>query len=92
MELNPWLTRLAFLQMLPKYSTFLCFLIVRVNWKFLGHVKIRPDGSYDFEKEAERLANVVDDRTRYYLIGWYLTLIAAAIPVLLWIETGLAKL
>ncbi|HEY0328248.1 MAG TPA: hypothetical protein VGC77_04040 [Rhodopseudomonas sp.] len=73
-------------------STFLCFLIVRVNWKFLGQVRRRKGGPYDFESEAERLANVVDDRTHYYLIAWLLTLAAAAVVVLFWVQTALFKL
>lgn len=69
--------------------TFLCFLIVRVSWKFLGHVQVASSGGYDFKSEVKRLANVVDDRTHYYLIGWYLTLAAAALPLLLWIGTAI---
>lgn len=72
-------------------STFLCFMIVSVSWKFLGNVE-KKGGSYDFDTEIGRLANVVDDRTHYYLIGWYLTLGAAAIPLALWIMTGVVKL
>lgn len=56
-------------------SMFLCFLVVRVSWKFLGHVR-KVGEAYDFTSEARRLAEVVDDRTHYYLLGWSLTLIA----------------
>ena len=68
-------------------STILCFMIVRVNWKFLSHVvKPQDQPDYDFENEAKRLANVVDNRTHYYFIGWFLTLIVMAFPVLLWLH------
>jgi hypothetical protein len=72
-------------------STIFCFLIVRVNWRFLGHVvqvektiDNKPVKVYDFENEAKRLAKVVDDRTRFYWIGWLLTLIVVVLPALLW--------
>jgi hypothetical protein len=68
-------------------STILCFMIVRVNWKFLSHVvKPQDQPDYDFDNEAKRLANVVDNRTHYYFIGWFLTLIVMAFPVLLWLH------
>jgi hypothetical protein len=64
-------------------STIFCFMIVRVNWKFLSHVVLKPDKTtYDFEREAQRLANIVDNRTHYYSIGWVLTLIVLVLPIL----------
>lgn len=63
-------------------STIFCFMIVRVNWKFLGQVH-KNNNAYDFGSEVERLANVADDRTRYYWIGWFLTLMAIVLPVLI---------
>jgi hypothetical protein len=74
-------------------STIFCFLIVRVNWKFLGKVvTVRATVGteerdiYDFQSEAERLAKVVDDRTHYYWIGWLLTFLVVLLPVLLWMQ------
>jgi hypothetical protein len=64
-------------------STIFCFMIVRVNWRFLGRVKESNVG-YDFKSEAKRLANVVDNRTHYYVIGWFLTLTVVILPFLLW--------
>jgi hypothetical protein len=68
-------------------STILCFMIVRVNWRFLSHV-VKPQwqDAYNFENEAKRLANVVDNRTHYYFMGWFLTLIVMAFPMLLWLH------
>jgi hypothetical protein len=74
-------------------STIFCFLIVRVNWKFLGEVvKVRRTvngqeaEAYDFQSEAKRLANIVDNRTHYYWIGWLLTLVVVLLPGLLWLQ------
>jgi hypothetical protein len=74
-------------------STIFCFLIVRVNWKFLGKVvKVRTTVGnearevYDFQSEARRLAKVVDNRTHYYWIGWLLTFSVVVLPVLLWLQ------
>ena len=74
-------------------STVFCFLIVRVNWKFLGQVSKRREGVgdqakdvYDFASEAKRLANVVDNRTHYYWIGWLLTFAVVWLPVILWLN------
>jgi hypothetical protein len=63
-------------------------MIVRVNWKFLGHVrhKAHDSGAYDFASEVKRLANVVDNRTHYYWIGWFLTLVTVISPALLWLR------
>jgi len=74
-------------------STIFCFLIVRVNWKFLGQVarvRLTVNGqemeAYDFQSEAKRLANIVDNRTHYYWIGWLLTLVVVLLPGLLWLQ------
>lgn len=79
-------------------STICCFMIVRVNWKFLGQVfKVRANIAnqqevgqerevYDFESEAKRLAKVIDDRTHYYWIGWLLTFAVILLPALLWMH------
>lgn len=75
----------ALVLFLVMLSAVFCFMIVRVNWKFLGKVR-RVDDAYDFASEIKRLANVVDDRTHYYLFGWVLTLVAMFLPVLLWLH------
>jgi len=74
-------------------STIFCFLIVRVNWKFLGKVvKVRRTigdeerDVYDFQSEASRLSKVVDNRTHYYWIGWLLTFAVVLLPGLLWLH------
>jgi len=51
-------------------------LVVRVNWKFLDKVEQSPREGGDFKIELDALANVVDDRTHYYLIAWWLALSA----------------
>ena len=74
-------------------STIFCFMIVRVNWRFLGQVvkvRLAIEGqereAYDFQSEAKRLANIVDNRTHYYWIGWLLTLVVVLLPGLLWLH------
>ncbi|MCG6205753.1 hypothetical protein LPW26_13960 [Rhodopseudomonas sp. HC1] len=71
-------------------SMFFCFLVVRVAWRFLGEVR-KVGASYDFESEAQRLANVADDRTHYYLIAWYLTLAASFISGLILLDAFLGR-
>ncbi len=66
-------------------SSLLCFLVIRINWKFLGKVQKVPGGAdYDFATEAERCANVIDDRTRYFSIAWWSTVLGFTWPVLYW--------
>jgi hypothetical protein len=69
-------------------STIFCFMIVRINWKFLGQVRAKQDDpqQFDFDSEVKRLANIVDNRTHYYWIGWFLTLVAVILPVVLWVR------
>jgi hypothetical protein len=50
-------------------SAFLCLLVVRVRWSFLGRVNGK-----DFRDEIKWLANVVYDRTHYYWWAWWLAL------------------
>jgi hypothetical protein len=66
-------------------STIFCFMIVRVNWKFLGHVR-KQRSAFNFADEGKRLANVVDDRTHFYWIAWLLTLTTVTLPILLWLH------
>jgi hypothetical protein len=61
-------------------SSFLCLAVVSVSWKFLGYAT--PDNAtYKFDKEVDYLANAVDDRTHFYIIAWWLTLIAFLLSV-----------
>jgi len=67
-------------------SSLFCLVIMKVNWKFLGHIKADGTG---IDEEIRRLGNVIDDRTRYYWIAWWGTMIAILLTTL----TGLgAKL
>lgn len=52
--------------LLTLLSAFLCLLVVRVRWRFLGRVK-----GTDFSDEIKWLANVVRDRTQYYWWAWW---------------------
>jgi hypothetical protein len=86
LKISPDLAATAVLSLiLVMLSTIFCFMIVRVNWKFLGYVR-KEGGAYNFANEVKRLANVVDDRTRFYWIGWLLTLTTVILPVLLWLH------
>lgn len=70
-------------------SSVSCFLIIRVNWKFLGKVTNGSSGQgFNFDPETEDLAKVVDDRTHHYWLAWLgtiLGLIAFAWPILVWL-------
>jgi hypothetical protein len=65
-------------------SSILCLLIVAVSWKFLGHVTTK-DGRHNFEGEIKRLANVVDDRTHYYWLAWWGTLLSPFLSLVWWL-------
>jgi hypothetical protein len=74
-------------------SSIICLFVVRVTWRFLGHVTFDPVArKYDFGIELRRLAIVVDDRTRYYWIAWWGTFAAFALPLVIWIPTLLGRL
>jgi len=61
-------------------SSFLCLAVVSVSWKFLRYAT--PDNAtYKFDEELGHLANVVDDRTHFYVIAWWLTLIVFVLSV-----------
>jgi hypothetical protein len=55
-------------------SAFLCLLVIRVSWRFFHYVPNTPLAEADFNVELKHLANVIDDRTRYYWFGWLLAL------------------
>jgi len=58
-------------------SAFLCMLIVRISWAFLGKVNEK-----DFKTEIECLARVAHDRTWFYRCAWWLVLFGIfAVPV-----------
>jgi len=65
-------------------SAFLCLLVVRVSWHFLEYVPDAPTSEGDFENELQRLANVVDDRTRYYWFAWLFALIGFVLTLAWW--------
>lgn len=69
---------------LAAVSAFLCLLVVRVSWRFLGKVPVAPANAADFNDELLRLANVVDDRTHYYWIAWLLALSAFMLTLAWW--------
>ena len=60
-------------------SSLFCLTIMKVNWKFLGH--IRADGA-GIDEEIRRLGNVIDDRTHFYWLAWWGTMIAILLPAL----------
>lgn len=72
------------------FSCVLCLGIVRISWRFLGQVRAAGDRGYDFDDETKRLANTVDDRTHFYWLAWWGTLIALLMPVLVQIVLYIA--
>jgi hypothetical protein len=38
----------------------------------MQNVPVKAGKEADFEKELHRLANVIDDRTHYYWVAWWL--------------------
>jgi hypothetical protein len=65
-------------------SAFLCLLVVSVSWKMLDKVPSSPTHEHDFSEELRRLANIVDDRTRYYWVAWALTLCVFLLMLAWW--------
>jgi hypothetical protein len=65
-------------------SAFLCLLVVRVSWRFMEYVPDAPTSAVDFDNELRRLANVVDDRTRYYWFAWLFALIGFVLTLAWW--------
>lgn len=59
---------------LAALSAFLCLLVVRVSWRFLGEMPNSPATDEDCDRELRSLANVIDDRTHYYWLAWLLAL------------------
>jgi hypothetical protein len=66
------------------FSAFLCLLVVRVSWRFLVNVSNAPTAEADFDDELRRLANVIDDRTRYYWFAWLFALIGFVLTLAWW--------
>src|SRR5216683_2674763 len=75
---------LEFQLFLGAVSAFLCLLVVRVTWKFLGKVPNNPAAASSFNDELQWLANVVDDRTHYYGMAWWLALSAFVLTLAWW--------
>jgi hypothetical protein len=65
-------------------SSVLCLLIIRVTWQFLESVPRAPKQPEDFEAEVKRLATVIDDRTHFYWIAWWLAVLAFMAAVAWW--------
>jgi len=61
-------------------SSVLCLWIVAVSWKFLGHV---TNGIFD--TEIAQLGNVVDDRTHFFWLAWWGTMITLILSVAWWL-------
>lgn len=69
-------------------SAFLCMIVVRVSWQFLGKVNpkdtsttdtsltgVSGETTYSFKAEIAALAKAASRRTTYYQMAWWLTLI-----------------
>jgi membrane protein implicated in regulation of membrane protease activity len=71
---------------LAVFSAFLCMLVVRVSWKFLGKAEKTQSSppAFNFGNELNALANVVDDRTHYYWIAWVAALFAFVLTLAWW--------
>jgi len=63
------------------FSAFLCMLVVRVTWRFYRWVPDPPSKASEFEREIEKIAKVIDDRTHYYWLAWMLTLSAFVVTL-----------
>ena len=71
-------------------SSLCCFMVIRINWKFLGKAQEVTGGAdYDFKIALEQLANVIDDRTHYYWLAWWSTVLGFTWPVLCWFVPAL---
>lgn len=65
-------------------SSLLCLVIIRVTWRFFAIVPSTPTLPADFDTEVKRLANVIDDRTHYYVIAWWLAIVAFGATIAWW--------
>jgi len=65
-------------------SAFLCMLVVRVSWRFYRLIPMNATTEADFEREIDRIANVIDDRTHYYWLAWLLTTFAFIVTLAWW--------
>ena len=65
-------------------SSFLCLLVVRVTWGFVRYAPRSAATADDFTHELQRLANVIDDRTRYYWLAWLAALIGFVLTLAWW--------
>jgi hypothetical protein len=71
-------------------SSLFCLVIIRVTWRFFAIVPNAPTQPADFETELKRLANVIDDRTHYYVIAWWLAIFAFGATMAWWSVCGAA--
>ena len=65
-------------------SALLCLLVVRVSWSFLAEVPPTATKDHHYDEELKRLANVTQDRTRYFWSAWWLALSAMILTLAWW--------
>lgn len=65
-------------------SALLCLLVVRVSWSFLAEVPTTATKDHHYDEELKRLANVTQDRTRYFWCAWWLALSALILTLAWW--------
>jgi hypothetical protein len=53
----------------------LCLGVAEISYSFLHYVECSAD-KLDFAREIDHLATLVDWRTAYYRIAWWLSIIA----------------
>jgi hypothetical protein len=67
----------------------LCLFVAQISYRFLGKVIIKPGASdtLDYTAEIKALHGAVDRRTFYYRTAWYLSLIAIALFLAMFLLT-----
>lgn len=90
-SLPPWmLYAVIFDIVILVTSTILCLLIVKMSWRFLGHVAADEAGRWQFGDKALRLAGVVGVRTRLFWIAWWAPMSALAALLGVWLAVAAA--
>jgi hypothetical protein len=69
---------------LSAVSSALCLLVVSITWRFLKNMPQKATDTSAFERELHHLANVINDRTLYYMLAWWLTFVAMALTLAWW--------
>ena len=67
---------ITFIVLLSSISSLISFFVVRVSWSFLGN-------SWSRKEELKKLAEVVELRTRLYIISWFISLLTVIIFIFL---------